>query len=382
MLDLERQYTSIRPQVLTAIERVCSSQHFILGAEGEALEQEIARFTGAVEAVGCASGSDALWLALLAAGIRPGDAVITSPFSFVASASAIARAGARPIFVDIDAETLNLDPHKVRQTLGERRNARIRAILPVHLFGQCADMDALGTIAREFKVVLIEDAAQAIGALWQGEKAGSLGAAAAFSFYPTKNLSAYGDAGMVTTREPQWARHMRQLRNHGSPLRYYHQEMGGNSRLDEIQAAVLRVKLGHVENWNRERGERARSYNRLLEQAGLAGAPSSPIIILSQRPEAESVFHQYVVRARDRDRLRHSLSERQISTEIYYPIPLHLQPCFGYLGYLPGDLPESERAAREALALPMFPELREEELRSVVEGIADFYHRPSTLQHG
>jgi dTDP-4-amino-4,6-dideoxygalactose transaminase len=243
-------------------------------------------------------------------------------------------------------------------------------------------MDALGTIAREFKVVLIEDAAQAIGALWQGEKAGSLGAAAAFSFYPTKNLSAYGDAGMVTTREPQWARHMRQLRNHGSPLRYYHQEMGGNSRLDEIQAAVLRVKLGHVENWNRERGERARSYNRLLEQAGLAGAPSSPIIILSQRPEAESVFHQYVVRARDRDRLRHSLSERQISTEIYYPIPLHLQPCFGYLGYLPGDLPESERAAREALALPMFPELREEELRSVVEGIADFYHRPSTLQHG
>lgn len=374
MLDLGRQYAAIRHDILAAIERVCSSQHFILGAEVESLEREVAAFVGVSHAVGCASGTDALWLVLAANGVKPGDTVITTPFSFFASASAVVRAGARPIFVDIDPHTLNLDPAKVELYLREGRSSNLRAILPVHLYGQCADMDAFTRVAKEFRLTIIEDAAQAIGARWRDARAGSMGKAAAFSFYPSKNLSAYGDAGLTTTNDPDLAEHMRRLRNHGSPRRYLHEQMGWNCRLDAIQAAVLRVKLPHLETWNRQRAEHAATYDRLLTQSGLLSPTAdSSLRMLVTLPHAHHVYHQYVIRAQRRDQLRQFLAERKIGTEIYYPIPLHLQPVFSYLGYREGDLPEAELAAREVLALPMFPELRQEEQQWVVESIAEFY---------
>jgi len=374
MLDLARQYGELREEILAAIERVCSSQHFILGAEVEAFEQEIAAFTGASHAVGCASGTDALWLALAAVGVQPGDSVLTTPFSFFASASAIVRAGARPVFVDVDPQTLNLDPAQVEAHLRAAKSVRLRVLLPVHLYGLCADMDALARLASEFGLTLVEDAAQAIGASWRDQRAGSLGAAAAFSFYPSKNLSAYGDAGLITTSDPDCAARMQRLRNHGSPRRYLHEELGWNSRLDAIQAAVLRVKLPHVETWNQKRREHAATYDRLLAQVGLVSPTGdAPVRVLTTYSHARHVYHQYVIRARNRDDLRQFLAARNIGTEIYYPIPLHLQPVFTYLGYREGDLPESERAAREVLALPMFPELREDELQWVVESIAEYY---------
>ncbi len=373
LLDLQRQYAQIREEVLAAIERVCASQHFILGAEVEALEGEVAAFTGSTAAVGCASGTDALWLALAAAGVQSGDAVITTAFSFFASASAIVRAGARPIFADVDPRTLNLDPASVEAHLRSSSH-KVKAILPVHLYGQCANMDELDRLAVEYKLVVIEDAAQAIGAAWHDRKAGSLGVSAAFSFYPTKNLSAYGDAGLVTTLDPEMAEHMRRLRNHGSPQRYLHEEFGWNARMDAIQAAVLRVKLPHLEEWNRARREHAARYNLLLAEARLVSVKGgSPIHLLEITPGAHHVFHQYVIRAERRDELRKFLTDLKIGTEIYYPIPLHLQPVFAYLGYREGDLPESERASRDVLALPMFPELTDEEQRWVVASIAEFY---------
>jgi len=374
LLDLGRQYAAIREEILAAVERVCSSQHFILGAEVEGLERELAAFTGAAQAVGCASGTDALWLALTAVGVRPGDSVITTAFSFFASASAIVRAGGQPVFVDVDPHTLNLDPHQVEAHLRAGKSARLRALLPVHLYGQCADMDALRQLADEFQVAIVEDAAQAIGARWRDARAGSIGALATFSFYPSKNLSAYGDAGLVTTNQAEFADHMRRLRNHGSPQRYLHEELGWNCRLDAIQAAVLRVKLPHLETWNRKRREHAAAYDLLLTQSGLISATGdSPVRVLTRSPHAHHVYHQYVIRAQRRDELRQFLTDRKIGTEIYYPIPLHLQPVFAYLGYCAGDLPESERAAREVLALPMFPELTDEEQQWVVESIAEFY---------
>ena len=374
LLDLGRQYAAIREEILAAVERVCSSQHFILGAEVEALERELAAFTGAAQAVGCASGTDALWLALTAVGVHPGDSVITTAFSFFASASAIVRAGGRPVFVDVDPHTLNLDPHELEAHLRAGKSARLRALLPVHLYGQCADMDALRQLADEFQVAIVEDAAQAIGARWRDARAGSIGALATFSFYPSKNLSAYGDAGLVTTNHAEFADHMRRLRNHGSPQRYRHEELGWNCRLDAIQAAVLRVKLPHLETWNRKRREHAAAYDLLLTQSGLISATGdSPVRVLTRSPHAHHVYHQYVIRAQRRDELRQFLTDRKIGTEIYYPIPLHLQPVFAYLGYREGDLPESERAAREVLALPMFPELTDEEQQWVVESIAEFY---------
>jgi dTDP-4-amino-4,6-dideoxygalactose transaminase len=374
MLDLSRQYALLRDEILAAIERVCSAQHFILGDEVDALEQEVTAFTGAAHAVGCASGTDALWLALAAVGVQPGDAVITTPFSFFASASAIVRAGARPILIDIDPNTLNLDPAQVQAYLRSGNSNRLRALLPVYLYGQCADLDAFQRLADEFQLSVVEDAAQAIGASWRNRGAGSLGAAAAFSFYPSKNLSAYGDAGMVTTNSSAFAEHMRRLRNHGSPRRYLHEELGWNSRLDAIQAAVLRVKLPHVETWNRQRRERAATYDRLLAQVGLLSATAdSPVRGLATTEHAHHVYHQYVIRARRRDELRQFLADRKIGSEVYYPIPLHLQPAFAYLGYCVGDLPEAERAAREVVALPMFPELTEDEQQWVVESVAEFY---------
>jgi dTDP-4-amino-4,6-dideoxygalactose transaminase len=382
--------------VLAAIARVCDSQSFILGPEVEALEREIAALTGAACAVGCASGTEALWLALVAAGVKPGDSVMTTAFSFFASASAIVRAGAMPVFVDVDPGTLNLDAALVDRQLRDRqlrdRQLRtkppenLRAILPVHLYGQCADMDAFDRIvteyateyAQEFKVAIVEDAAQAIGAEWSGRGAGSLGITAAFSFYPTKNLSAYGDAGIVTTSRPEMAEHMRQLRNHGSPRRYYHNEFGWNGRMDAIQAAVLRVKLAHIADWNQSRRQHAATYDHLFANAGLTSSQTSnqlsaPVRLLARSPQAKHVFHQYVIRAQRRDDLRKFLADRKIGSEIYYPLPLHLQPVFSYLGLKAGDLPVSEQAAREVLALPMFPELAETEIRRVVESIAEFY---------
>ncbi|MGA7559840.1 MAG: DegT/DnrJ/EryC1/StrS family aminotransferase [Terriglobales bacterium] len=385
---MRRQYDGIREETLAAITRVCDSQGFILGPEVEALEREIAAFTGAAGAVGCASGTEALWLALVAAGVKPGDSVITTAFSFFASASAIVRAGATPVFVDVDPGTLNLDAEGVRRQLRDRQLRggqhraqpleNLRAILPVHLYGQCADMDAFERIAQEFSVAIVEDAAQAIGAEWNGRGAGSLGVTAAFSFYPTKNLSAYGDAGMVTTKSLEMAEHMRQLRNHGSPRRYYHHEFGWNGRMDAIQAAVLRVKLGYIADWNRRRQQHATTYDRLFGESGLTSGGISnqlraPVRLLARSPQATHVFHQYVIRAERRDELRKFLAERNIGSEIYYPLPLHLQPVFSYLGLKAGDLPVAEQAALEVLALPMFPELTEGEIRCVVESIADFY---------
>ena len=373
LLDLTRRYASIREEVLAAIERVCASQHFILGEEVAALEREISAYLGVAETVACASGTDALWLSLLAIGVGPGDEVITTPFSFFASASAIARAGARPVFVDIDPLTFNLDPARVERKLAAYPPTRVKAIIPVHLYGQVAQPDAFQRIAAVHGLALLEDAAQAFGAAWRGKRAGTLGTLAAFSFYPTKNLSAFGDAGCMTTNDAGLAEHLRHLRNHGSAKRYYHEELGWNSRLDAIQAAVLRVKLKHIDSWNRLRAERADIYDRLFAGAGLAGGKDSPIQLPQRVAEARHIFHQYVVRARKRDELRAALSERGIATEIYYPLPLHLQNALLYLGYAAGDFPEAERAAGEVLALPMFPELREDEQAAVVEAVSEFY---------
>ena len=387
LLDLRRQYDGIREEVLAAIARVCDSQSFILGPEVEALEREIAALTGAAFAVGCASGTEALWLALVAAGVKPGDSVITTAFSFFASASAIVRAGATPVFVDVDPGTLNLDAGLVGRQLRDRQlrttqPENLCAILPVHLYGQCADMDRFDRMAQEFGVAIVEDAAQAIGAEWSGRGAGALGVTAAFSFYPTKNLSAYGDAGIVTTTCPRMAEHLRQLRNHGSPRRYYHHEFGWNGRMDAIQAAVLRVKLPHIADWNRNRQQHAATYDQLFAESGLtsslasnlpSGQSSVPVRLLSRSPQAKHVFHQYVIRVERRDELRKFLADRKIGSEIYYPLPLHLQPVFAYLGLKAGDMPVSEQAAQEVLALPMFPELTKAEIGWVVESIADFY---------
>ncbi len=381
MLDLKRQYESIADDVKAALERVLTAQHFIGGAELEGFERESADYLGVRASVGCASGTDALWLALLASGVGPDTSVVTTPFSFFASVSSIVRCGAAPVLADIDPATLNLDPAAAESALQRARSPKVRAVMPVHLYGQCANMDEFDRIAREHKVDIVEDAAQAFGAKWRDKKAGGLGKAAGFSFYPTKNLSAYGEAGCVTTNDEELAAHVRRLRNHGSRQRYYHEEIGWNSRLDALQAAVLRVKLKHIDAWNQQRRMLACRYHGLLANAGLvqAGAQSvsaqAPIALLATVPEAYHIYHQYVVRAWRREELRSFLTEQGIGTEIYYPVPLHLQECFAYLGYKPGDLPESERAAKEVLALPMFPELREDEQQRVVAAIAEFYSR-------
>ncbi|HZR27781.1 MAG TPA: DegT/DnrJ/EryC1/StrS family aminotransferase [Terriglobales bacterium] len=375
LLDLRRQYAQVREEIVRALERVCDSQQFILGPEVAEFEKEVSAYLGVQHTVGCASGTEALWLALVAAGVQPGDSVITTPFSFFASASSIVRAGARPVFVDVDARTLNLDPAQVTARLKSTSN--LRAILPVHLYGQCADMDAFLNIAAEGKLALIEDAAQAFGAGWLGKRAGSLGSAAAFSFYPTKNLSAAGEAGCVTTQDAGAAERMRSLRNHGSRERYFHDEIGWNSRLDGMQAAVLRVKMKYLEEWNQQRRARAGTYDSLFTSAGLRQSngndPQSPVQFLECLPQAQHIYHQYVIRAQRRDELKKFLGAAGIGAEVYYPLPLHRQKCFAYLGYCEGDLPEAERAAREVLALPMFPELSEEEQSYVVETVAEFY---------
>lgn len=378
LLDLKRQYATIRDEVRSAIDRVCESQQLVLGDEVTALEREIFEYTGASETIACSSGTDALWLALAASGVGPGDSVITTPFTFFASASSILRCNARPVFVDVDPSTLNLDAAAVAQTLEKTPPHKVKAVLPVHLYGQCADMDTFDKIAADHEVAIVEDAAQAFGADWNGRRAGALGKTAAFSFYPTKNLNAFGDAGCVTTSDAEMAAHMRRLRNHGSAKRYYHEEVGWNTRMDSIQGAVLRIKLRHIDQWNARRREIATIYDFEFMKAGLARSrgemeASKPVRILATLPQAHHIFHQYVVKVDKRDELRAFLAQRGIGAEIYYPVPLHLQECFTYLGYAPGSMPHSEQAAREVLALPIFPELTDEEVKTVVSAIAEFY---------
>ncbi len=376
MLDFSREFAAIREPVLAAIEAVCASQRFILGPEVAEFEAEAAHVRGAQHAVGCASGTDALWLCLAALRLGEGSAVLTSPFSFFATVSSILRAGATPVLADIDARTFNLAPASVTETLEThpREAPPIQAVMPVHLYGQCADMDALHALAARQPFAIVEDAAQAFGAKWNGKSAGTLGSAAAFSFYPTKNLAAFGDAGLVTTNDPELAERAAMLRAHGMRRRYFHDEVGWNSRLDSIQAAVLRVKLPRLEAGNARRRELASLYDRLFTAAGLVGTDTGSGIVLPWTdPRATHVFHQYVIRAPRRDALRAFLAEHQIGSEIYYPLPLHLQESLKHLGYQPGDFPVAERAAEEVLALPIYPELREDEAETVVEAIRRFY---------
>ncbi|MEO8724846.1 MAG: DegT/DnrJ/EryC1/StrS family aminotransferase [Acidobacteriaceae bacterium] len=369
-LDLSRQFATIRDEVLATVERVCVSQHYVLGEEVLRFEQDAAAALDAAHAVGCASGTDALWLALAAANIGPGDKVITTPFTFFASASSITRAGARPVFVDIEEDTFNLDPVRLEDAVNKADNS-LKAVMPIHLYGQCADMTRINAICGAHKMTVIEDAAQAFGAQWKSRPAGSLGDAAAFSFYPTKNLSAYGDAGLCSTNSPDLAERMRMLRNHGSRERYHHDEIGWNSRLDSIQAAVLNVKLPHLSGWNNARREKACYYFKLFGDAGLI--QSGQVKLPVTRKEAFHIYHQFVIRAERRNELRASLAANKIGSEIYYPVPLHLQKSLAFLGYKEGDFPVSEKAAQEVLAIPIYPELTKQEQERVVEAIAAFY---------
>jgi dTDP-4-amino-4,6-dideoxygalactose transaminase len=375
MLDLKRQYEPLHAELMAALEHVLQTQQFILGEQVASFERAAAVQLGVNHAIGCSSGTDALWLALVSAQIGPGDAVLTTPFSFFASVSAILRAGAQPVLADIDPVTFNLDPTAVRCALDTPAAANTKAILPVHLYGQCADWDAFSKIDGECGLKLIEDAAQAWGAKWNGKAAGGLGDTAAFSFYPTKNLSAAGDAGMVTTNDDEIAERARMLRQHGMRRRYYHDEVGWNTRLDGFQGAVLEIKLKYIVGWNDARRAIAERYHSLFRKAGVVDPgpyPGKGIVLPVEVSGAHHVWHQYVIRCTRRDVLRDFLSARKIGSEIYYPVPLHMQEALKSLGYAEGDFPESERAAREVLALPIFPELREDEQQTVVNAIADF----------
>ena len=375
MLDLKRQYRPLHQELLDAIGAVLQTQQFILGEPVAAFERAAAAQLGVAHALGCSSGTDALWLALAAAQLGPGTAVVTTPFSFFASVSAILRAGATPVLADIDPATFNLDPAAVEAILNGPQPTPIRAILPVHLYGQPADWTIFARLGQERGLKLIEDAAQAWGAEWQGVKAGNLGDIAAFSFYPTKNLSAAGDAGMVTTNSAELAERVKMLRQHGMRRRYYHDEIGWNTRMDGLQGAILTVKLKYIAAWNSARRTVARRYHALFHAAGLAESgpwPAHAVVLPHEVPGSHHVWHQYVVRTRRRDALREFLAIRGIGSEIYYPVPLHLQDALKSLGYNQGSFPESERAAREVLALPIFPELREDEQQTVVAAIAEF----------
>ena len=373
VLDLSRQYAEIAAELSAAVEGVLKSQHYILGEPVAEFERQAASHCGAASGIGCASGTDALWLAMAAAGIGEGDAVLTTPFTFFATVSSILRAGAKPVLADIDPVSFNLDAAKTEEKL---MGGKFRAILPVHLYGQITQWDRFEALRERYDLLLIEDAAQAFGAAWDGRPAGSLGDAAAFSFYPTKNLSACGDAGLVTTSNEMLAERAKMLRAHGMRRRYYHDEIGWNSRLDSIQAAILLVKLSRVESWNEKRRQLAANYDKLFVAEGLAEAgeiyPNKGVILPACDARSVHVYHQYVIRVRQRDELRGFLSERKIGSEIYYPVPLHQQECLKFLGYKQGDLPESERASQEVLALPLFPELREDEQQTVVRAIAAF----------
>jgi dTDP-4-amino-4,6-dideoxygalactose transaminase len=360
-LDLAAQYAAIGAEIRTAVENVLASQQFILGREGAAFEQEIAQLCGVAHGVGVASGTDALILALRACGVQAGDEVLVPPFTFVATGSAVGALGAKPVFADIRPDTYNIDP----SDLARRVTPRTRAIIAVHLYGLACDMDPILNFARARNLRVIEDNAQSIGANYKGRRTGSLGDAACMSFYPTKNLGAYGDAGMVVTNSNEMAARLKSLRNHGQTGKYVSSEPGWNSRLDEIQAAILRVKLRHLPGWQRARQAHAAAYTKLL--LGIPGV-APPVI-----PEGyEHVFHQYTIRVERRDALVQSLSERKIGSAVYYPVPLHLQPLYASLGHKTGDFPHAEHASKEVLSLPIFPELRSEQISRVAEAVAEF----------
>jgi dTDP-4-amino-4,6-dideoxygalactose transaminase len=365
LLDLQAQYVSLRDSLQQAVERVMSSQRFVLGDEVRGLEQSIAEYCETKYAVGCASGSDALLLALMALDVNAGDEVITTPFSFFATAACVARLGARPVFVDIDPKTYNLDASRVADAI----TSRTKVIMPVHIYGQCVQMDPLLDLGKRRGIPVVEDAAQAIGATDGGRRAGSMGTIGCFSFYPTKNLGGAGDGGIVTTSDDQLAARLRRLRTHGGVNEYEHEEVGINSRLDELQAAVLRVKLPSVDQWSDERARKAAFYTELLSRAGLSFSLATPQV----RPDGRHVFHQYVIRVPgNRDALMEHLKTHGVGSKVYYPTPLHRQQCFSYLGYGEGDFPESESAARDTVALPAYPELTEAQQVYVVESIKSF----------
>lgn len=365
LLDLQAQYTPLRTAILDAVIRVCDSQRFIMGPEVDGLERELARYLHVSHAIGVSSGTDALLVALMALDVGPGDEVITSTYSFFASAGSIVRTGARPVLVDIQPETFNMDPAALEAAI----TPRTRAVMPVHLYGQSADLDAIVTVARRRGLAVIEDAAQAIGARYKSRFVGGSGDLGCFSFFPSKNLGGFGDGGLVTTNDERLAARVRMLRNHGMEPKYYHQAVGGNFRLDALQAAVLRVKLPHLETWAEARRQNAERYRRLFSAAGLTDRVTLPIA----RPESFHIYNQFVVRVPDRDGLRRHLDSREIGTEVYYPVPFHLQPCFADLGYARGAFPHAEAAANESLALPIYGELTEAQQATVVDAIAEFY---------
>jgi dTDP-4-amino-4,6-dideoxygalactose transaminase len=367
LLDLAEQHRQLRPEIEAALARVLDTNQFILGGEVEALENEIAEYCGVRHAVGCASGSDALLLAFIALDVTPGVEIITTPYSFFATVSAITRLGATPVFVDIDPATYNLD---VRQ-LESKITDRTKSVEPVHLYGQCADMHAINEVCRKRGIPIVEDAAQAIGAEENGRRAGAMSAVGCFSFYPSKNLGGLGDGGMLTTNDDSLARKLRALRVHGAERKYYHKFVGLNSRLDGFQGAALRVKLPYLEMWTQRRRENAANYRRLFTDAGLTEEIGMPF----ERENCRHIYNQFVIRVPGRrDELRAFLTDREIGSDIYYPVPLHLQECFAYLGYREGDLPEAEKAARETLAIPIYPELRRDQQEYVVETIAAFFN--------
>ncbi len=387
LLDLKAQYAPIREEIRAAIDRVADSQHFILGPEVEALENEVAAYSECEFGVGVSSGSDALLVALMALDIKPGDEIITSPYTFFATAGAVARLNARPVFVDIDPLTYNLDPAGIEAAITDRT----RAIIPIHLYGQMTDMEPLMEVARKHNLYVIEDAAQAIGTEGAGRRAGSIGHLGCFSFYPSKNLGGFGDGGMITTNDGELAGKVKLLRSHGESPKYYNQVVGGNFRLDAIQAAVLRVKLQYLDRWTEARRRNAATYRRLFAEAELSLKPTavsgltsanisgsqlsgmSGVVLPFESPGGRHIYNQFVIRSGQRDQLMKHLRERRIGTEIYYPAPMHIQECFADLGYVAGDFPRSERAAAETLALPIYGELTETMLSTVVNAIADFF---------
>lgn len=376
--DLAAQYEKIKREVMREVEKVCSTQRFVLGENVRSLEDEVAGYSGARYGIGVASGSDAILVGLMALGVGCGDRVITTPYTFFSTAGSIARLGAVPVFADIDPRTYNIDPDWTETLLKRDRSRRIKAVIPVHLFGQPAEMSAIREIARRHGAAVIEDAAQSIGAVYKGKRAGSLADIGCFSFYPTKNLGGFGDGGMITTDRRRLADRIRMLRVHGSTRRYYHPIIGMNSRLDELQAAVLRVKLRRLDEWTEKRIRNAGLYTSLFEKEGLLDHVTPPHV----EEGNVSVFNQYVVRVKKRNALKEHLAAKGIGTEIYYPVPLHLQKCFKYLGYKRGDLPRSEAAARQTLALPIYPELKDEEIRYVVSSIAGFYRSADKSSSG
>ena len=365
LLDLKAQYRQIRAEVMAALESVCEEQAFILGARVADLEKDLQRYLGAAHAVGVASGTDAILLSLMVCGVGPGDEVVTVPYTFFATAGSVSRLGAKPVFVDIRPDTFNMDAAQV----AERVTPRTKAIIPVHLFGQCADMELIVKVAASRDLAVVEDAAQAIGAKRRGHQAGTIGRLGCFSFFPSKNLGGFGDGGMVTTDDQALADRLRMLRVHGSRVKYVHEAIGVNSRLDALQAAVLRVKLKYLEDWTKGRERNAARYAVLFKDAGLLDAVTLPAVTAENR----HVYNQYVIRVRKRDQLRVFLQEQGVGTEIYYPLPLHLQACYRDLGYREGSFPQAERAAQETLALPIYAELTADQQGYVVETIKKFY---------